>query len=121
MGRTSEDSDFDGEWKEEVETKVSTCMCSSILCEDEYLDGELCKEKIEKCVRKLKNNKTGGSDGLVGELLKYGGGGKVDLLHQLFKVVWHEETVPKQWREGLIVNLFKKGDKEDPGNYRGIT
>jgi len=37
------------------------------------------------------------------------------------KVVWHEETVPKQWREGLIVNLFKKGDKEDPGNYRGIT
>ena len=22
---------------------------------------------------------------------------------------------------GLIVNLFKKGDKEDPGNYRGIT
>ena len=45
----------------------------------------------------------------------------VDLLHQLFKVVWHEETIPKQWREGLIVNLFKKGDKEDPGNYRGIT
>ena len=26
-----------------------------------------------------------------------------DLLHQLFKVVWHEETVPTQWREGLIV------------------
>ena len=25
------------------------------------------------------------------------------------------------WREGLIVSLFKKGDKEDPGNYRGIT
>ena len=24
-------------------------------------------------------------------------------------------------REGLIVNQFKKGDREDPGNYRGIT
>ena len=48
-------------------------MCSSKLCEDEYLDGELCKEEIEKCICKLKNNKTGGSDGLVGELLKYGG------------------------------------------------
>ena len=34
--------------------------------------------------RKLKNNKTGGSDGLVGELLKYGGSGMVDLLQQLF-------------------------------------
>ena len=72
--------------------------------------------EIEKCVCKLKNNKTGGSDGLVGELLKYGEGGMVDLLYQLFKVVWHEETVPKQWREEPIVYLFKKGDKEDPGN-----
>ena len=63
LGRTSEDSDFDGEWKEEVETKVSTCMCSSLLCDDEYLDGELHKGEIEKCVCKLKNNKTGGSEG----------------------------------------------------------
>ena len=23
--------------------------------------------------------------------------------------------MPKEWREGL----YKKGDKEDPGNYRG--
>ena len=42
----------------------------------------------------------------------------VYLLEQLFSVIWREETVPKQWRVGLIV---KKGDREDPGNYRGIT
>ena len=51
-------------------------------------------------------------------LLKYGGSGMVDLLQP---VIWREEIVPPQWREGLIVNLFKKGDREDPGNYRGIT
>ena len=79
------------------------------------------KGEIEKCISKSKNNKTGGSDGLVGEVLKYRGVGMVNLLHQPLKVVWHEETVPKQRREGLIVNLVKKGDKEDPGNYRGIT
>ena len=45
----------------------------------------------------------------------------VFLLEQLFSVVWHEETVPKQWREGFIVNLFKKGNRGDPGNYRGVT
>ena len=45
----------------------------------------------------------------------------VELLKQLFSVVWQEECVPSRWREGLIVNLFKKGDKEEPGNYRGIT
>ena len=73
------------------------------------------------CVRKLKNSKTGGSAGLVGEPLKYGGSGMIDLLQQLFAVVWREEFVPSQWRESLIVNLFKKGDKENPRNYRGIT
>ena len=45
----------------------------------------------------------------------------VSLLEQLFSVVWHEEAVPRQWREDLTVNLFKKGEREDPGNCRGIT
>ena len=43
---------------------------------------------------------------LVGELLKYGGMGMVYLLEKLFFVIWHEEIVPRQWREGLIINLF---------------
>ena len=42
----------------------------------------------------------------------------VYLLVHLFRVVWHEEVLPKEWRDGLIV---KKGDKEEPGNYRSIT
>ena len=54
----------------------------------------------------------------MGELLKYGGSGMVDLLEQLFSVIWQEEIVPRQWRD---VNIFKKGDREDPGNYRGIS
>ena len=45
-------------------------MCSSKLCEDEYLGGELRKGEIEKCICKLKNNKTGGSDGLMGNCVK---------------------------------------------------
>ena len=39
---------------------------------------------------------------------------------KLLEVVWREELVPPKWREGLIVNLFKKV-REDPGNFRGIT
>ena len=45
--------------------------------------------------------KTGGSNGLVGELLTYGGSGIVELLQQLFTVIWCEEFVPP--REGVIV------------------
>ena len=48
------------------------------------------------------------SNGLVGELLKYGGSGMLHMLHKLFEVVWSEELVPLKWREGLIVFFFKR-------------
>ena len=118
LGTCSVDTAFDDSWKEEVDKKV--CEFSTV-CVESVLDREIDLEEIALCVKKLKKYKTGGSDGLVGELLKYGGSGMVELLKQLFTVIWREEFVPPQWREGLIVNLFKNGDKEDPGNYRGIT
>ena len=56
----------------------------------------------------------------MGELLKYRGVSMVKMLGKLYALIWKEECVPMEWK-GLIVSLFKKGDKEDPGNYRGIT
>ena len=44
-----------------------------------------------------------------------------DMWLALFNLVWDNEYAPIYWREVLIVRLFKKGDKEDPGNYRAIT
>ena len=85
LGRVSIDSDFDSNWKELVERKVSMCGSLSKVCEDEALDREIEKAEIVKCICKQKNNKTGGSDGLVGELLKYGGSGMVYLLEHLFR------------------------------------
>ena len=74
------DSAFDDSWKEEVDEQVSECSSVSKACEDRVLDREIWREEIAVCVRKLKNDKTGGSDGLVGELLKYGMSGMINLL-----------------------------------------
>ena len=98
---------FDDSWKEEVDEQVSECSSVLKACEGRALDREIEREEIAVYVQKLKNNETGGSDGLVGELLKYGGSGMIDLLQQLFAVVWQEEYVPPQWREGLIIGKVK--------------
>ena len=50
------------------------------------------------CIKKLKNNKTGGSDGIVSELLKYGvkygGVGMVKMLGKLYyALIWKELRV----------------------------
>ena len=29
--------------------------------------------------------------------------------------------VPQEWRDALIVPLFKKGNRSDPGNYRPVS
>ena len=64
---------------------------------------------MQSIVRKLKNNKAGDSDGIVDELLTYSESGMVDLLEQLFSVIWQEEIVPSQWRDGFIVIFLRKG------------
>ena len=102
---------FDADWKEEVSVEVA----------DSVLNKEIEKDEIAKCLRNLKDSKTGCSDGIKSEFLKYGESEMVDLLQQLFSVIWREEIVPRKWREGLIVNIFKKEDCEDPANYRGFT
>ena len=45
---------------------------------------------------------------------------KVSLCY-LYNVVFDSHTVPQDWRNGLIVPLFKEGDREVANNYRGIT
>lgn len=61
------------------------------------------------------------ADGIVNELVKFGGEGMIQMMVLLFNWVWENEYAPSRWRKGVVVNLFKKGDKTDPGNYRGIT
>ena len=83
LSKMSVDSEFDADWKEEVDDSVGGYSSLSEEARDAFLEKEREKVKLQ-CARKLKNNKTGSSDGIVGELLKYGGCGMVDLLEQLF-------------------------------------
>ena len=39
----------------------------------------------------------------------------------IFNEIWNNETLPQEWRDGIIVKLPKKGDLGDCNNWRGIT
>jgi hypothetical protein len=68
----------------------------------------------------MKNNKAAGVDSIVAELLKNGGPNLVDALHEVIQQAWTSETQPRSWNEGLLCPVYKKGDKLDCKNYRGI-
>ena len=44
---------------------------------------------------------------------------KVSLCY-LFNAVFDSQDIPQDWQNGLVVPLFKDGDRE-VANYRGIT
>ena len=34
---------------------------------------------------------------------------------------WLSGKVPDDWRKGYVTPIYKKGSKEDPGNYRPVS
>jgi hypothetical protein len=83
-------------------------------------DGAFTAKEIEEAVKDLPTYKAGDSDELKSELIKAGGTAMETVLLQLFNWLWTGEVMPTAWSQ-VIVNLFKAGDTQQPGNYRGIT
>ena len=45
----------------------------------------------------------------------------INYLFVLFNKIYELGYFPDKWSEGFIVPIFKKGDTNEPSNYRGIT
>ena len=123
LGTPTTNDNFDSEFEKEINSWAEENVERSRRERSDIdgLQGEFTREEVEDCVAKLRNRKAAGADGIVNELLKQGGEGMINMLVRIFNWIWKHEYAPKRWREGVVVNLFKKGDKADPGNYRGIT
>jgi len=39
----------------------------------------------------------------------------------IFERFWRTGEVPEDWRKASVTPIFKKGKKEDPGNYRPVS
>lgn len=78
-------------------------------------------EEVKKAIRKIKEGKAMGKDGVPGEAWKYGGVEMEKCIWEVCKRVWRGEGWPKQWIEGEIIPIVKKGEGEKVENYRGVT
>ena len=72
----------------------------------------------------MHNWKAPGPDSLVAELLKIDGPAEpivLERFHAILVEVWTEGEVPQQWKDATIKVLYKKSDRSNCNNYRGIS
>jgi hypothetical protein len=79
------------------------------------------QEEVEKAICNLKIHKAPGEDDIIAELIEHASQELKKRFHALICRMWRDEKMPDDWKVGLIVPLFKKGDKMKYENYRGIT
>ena len=89
------------------------------------MSAQIAWEEVEfelKCTRK---NKAASADLIPSEFYQLALKDKESIFSQnlliLLNKVYEEGCCPKEWEAGIIVPIFKKGDKSDVNNYRGIT
>ena len=81
-------------------------------------------EETIRAVREMKNWKAPGHDSLPVELLKIDDRADpivIQRFHAILVKVWNGGTVPQEWKDATIKVLYKKSDRFDCNNYRGIS
>ena len=84
------------------------------------LDDPISPNEVYECINNLDSSKAAGIDGVAPGVLKLISAQWIILLTLLFNCVF-VGTYPVQWAIAKVFNIYKKGDRLDPGNYRGIS
>ena len=78
-------------------------------------------DELEKLLKLTKYGKAPGQDNINSELYKYAPVEFKLRLLQLLNIIYRENCIPNEWRNAVITPIFKKGDRREPKNYRGIS
>ena len=87
----------------------------------DILNGPITKIEIIESIKRLKNDKSPGPDGLIGEYFKSSVHTLLPYLHVLFNKIFDSGKIPIDWSSAIIIPIYKKGARDDPGNYRAIS
>ncbi|KGL76667.1 RNA-directed DNA polymerase from mobile element jockey, partial [Tinamus guttatus] len=72
-------------------------------------------------LRNLDAHKSMGPDGMHPRVLWKLAEVIAKLLSIIFERSWRTGEMPEDWKKANVTPVFKKGRKEDPGNYRPVS
>lgn len=88
---------------------------------EEEEEEHITKEELIEHLKKLKKGKAPGENGIENEAWRLMSEEIGEAFIKLVNKIWNEGGIPEEWNRGLICSIYKRGDKENVKNYRGIT
>jgi hypothetical protein len=85
------------------------------------LECDISESEVYEAIRALKNGKAAGPDGILSEFFKHAATTLVPYLVKCFNRLFSTGSYPTNWTESIIQPIHKKGDLNNPDNYRGIS
>jgi hypothetical protein len=78
-------------------------------------------EELETTIKALKPRKSHGSDGINNELYKHAPKRFLHKFLNFLNVCLIYGDIPEEWRAVIVVPIHRKGDRDNPDNFRGIS
>ncbi|KFV77602.1 hypothetical protein N308_11331, partial [Struthio camelus australis] len=79
------------------------------------------EDQVRDHLGRLDTDKSTGPDGMHPQVLKE----LMNIIARLLSIIlersWQSGEVPEDWKKVSVTPTFKKGKKEDPGNYRPVS
>ncbi|KAK3517717.1 hypothetical protein QTP70_016386 [Hemibagrus guttatus] len=116
--------DIVGRWKEYFEDLLNPTDTPSVEeseAGDSEVDSFITQAEVTEVVQQLLGGKALWVDEICPEYLKSLDVVGLSWLTRICNIAWRSGTVPLDWATGVVVPLFKKGDRRVCSNYRGIT
>jgi hypothetical protein len=90
------------------------------ICTAEPLVPEPSPFMVKIAIAKLNRYKLLGTDDILAELIQARGKTLYSEIHKLIHSIWNKKELREQWRESIIVPIYKKGVKTEQSHYQGI-
>ena len=117
--------DWYNHFKSLLDKDIASVDNNDVVDDQDQYDAEfnmpISKEEVQLAISKIKSGKAPGPDKIIGELLRHASNVILPFLVRFFNEIFDRGIYPENWTEAIILPLYKKGNANHPGNYRGIS
>lgn len=109
------------EIRKQLEDHDAICLSCRNTEEDDILNGPITANEVKQSIKALPKNKAPGMDGIGMDLISNAENVVIPILTQIFNKILDTGFFPHEWSKAIICPIYKKGPKDNPENYRGIS